>query len=99
MEKQWMSCEEFAQKAGLSTGYVRELCVMGKKDKENGIIAEKLGKAWRIPITEFNRKLNIEKQEKSLEREVYIKELEQKIKNLELQISTIKNLVLSFSNI
>ena len=55
MEKQWMSCEEFAQKAGLSTGYVRELCVIGKKDKENGIIAEKLGKAWRIPITEFNR--------------------------------------------
>ncbi len=99
MEKQWMSCEEFAQKAGLSTGYVRELCVIGKKDKENGIIAEKLGRAWRIPITEFNRKLNIEKQEKSLEREVYIKELEQKIKNLELQISTIKNLVLSFSNI
>ena len=92
MEKQWMSCEEFAQKAGLSTGYVRELCVIGKKDKENGIIAEKLGRAWRIPITEFNRKLNIEKQEKSLEREVYIKELEQKI-------STIKNLVLSFSNI
>lgn len=99
MEKEWMSCEEFAQKAGLSTGYVRELCVIGKKDKENGIIAEKLGKAWRIAITEFNRKLNIEKQEKNLEKEVYIKELEQKIKNLELQISTIKNLVLSFSNI
>lgn len=99
MEKQWINCKEFTEKAGLSVGYVRELCVIGKKDKENGIVAEKLGKAWRIPITEFNRKLNIEIQEKNLEKEVYIKELEQKVKNLELQISTIKNLVLNFGSI
>lgn len=97
MEKQWITCEEFAEKAGLSTGYVRELCVMGKKDKENGIIAEKLGKSWRIPIEELNRKLGLK--ENNTEQQIYIKKLEKKVKFLEQQVNTIKALISSINTI
>ena len=97
MEKQWITCEEFAEKAGLSTGYVRELCVIGKKDKENGIIAEKLGKSWRIPIEELNRKLGLK--ENDTKQQIYIRKLEQKVKFLEQQVNTIKALISSINTI
>lgn len=92
-EKIWLSAEEAASKLGLSVGHVRELCVIGLKDKENGIVAQKVGKSWRILPNEINRKLGRAKDDESYQKDLYIKELENKVKAYEMKISTLKSLV------
>lgn len=92
--KEWLNCEEASLKLGISIGHTRELCNIGQTgDKKNGIIAKKVGKSWRIPLTEINRLLGIEHNEENYKKELYIKELEARVMIYENQFKMVKNLV------
>lgn len=62
-KRDWYYVDEFAELTGNTVQYVRELCNIS--DKEKGVIATKMGKEWRIPKTERDRKLGIEVNEDS----------------------------------
>ena len=99
LNNEWLSAEEAAKKLGLSVGYVRELCNIGMYDKENGIVANKVGKSWRILPNEITRKLGIESNSLDYKKDMYIKELEAKIVYYETQFNIVKNLIGTIDNV
>ncbi|MCF0149658.1 MAG: helix-turn-helix domain-containing protein [Clostridium sp.] len=83
MEKSWYSVEEASALLGVSKQTVREK-LLTKEIKGN-----KVGREWRILKSSINNLLGIDNKED--ERDIYIKELEEKIKYLTLQIETFKD--------
>ena len=67
--------------------YINNLIRQGK------IKAIKSGKEYLIHLNEVNKYLGIETDEEIYKKELYIKELEGKLKAYEIQFSTVKNLV------
>lgn len=67
--------------------------------RQGKLKAVKSGKEYIITLNEIHKYLGIETTSESLERELYIKELESKIKNYEIQISALKNCISMMKNI
>lgn len=93
IQKEMLSVEEFSQKANITITYTRQLL------RERKIEGIKIGKEWRIYQQEANKYLGIVGDSKSMEMQLYIKELEAKVKNFEMQISTFRNIVGTLENI
>lgn len=85
--KEMLTVQEFSGKADITVAYTRQLLREGK------IKALKVGKEWRIYKEEANKYLGIVGDSKSMEMQLYITELEAKVKNFEMQIATFKNIV------
>lgn len=88
-----ISVEEFSKEANITLAHTRQLLREGK------IKGIKLGKEWRITREEANRYLGITTDIISIEKELYIKELEAKLSTYEMQINTFKNVVGTLGNI
>ena len=84
MLKEWCSVEEASELLGVSKQTVRDN-LSTKKIKGN-----KVGREWRIPKTELDLALGIER--KDDKKDMYIRELEEEIKYLRLQNETFKNI-------
>lgn len=95
--RDWYYVDEFAELTGNTVAYIRELCNLTDKDK--GIRATKCGKTWRIPKSERDRKLGIETDEDSYKKEIYIKNLEIKLKEYEVKFNAMENLLKSATNV
>lgn len=67
--------------------------------RQGKLKAVKSGNEYVVALTEIHRYLGIETTSESLERELYIKELENKVKNYEMKISTLENCVNMIKNI
>lgn len=67
--------------------------------RQGKLKAVKSGKEYVVTLTEIHRYLGIETTSESLERELYIKELESKIKNYEIQMRTLKNCISMMENV
>ena len=67
--------------------------------RQGKLKAVKSGKEYVVTLNEIHRYLGIEATSESLERELYIKELESKIKNYEMKINTLENCVNMMKNI
>lgn len=93
MSKMVLSIKEVAERAGISESNVRQLI------RERKITASKLGKEWRIPSDEIDRLLGINSDKEYFKKDIYIKELEGKVKNYEIQLKAFKNIVSSLSNV
>lgn len=87
-----LSIKEFCEKSKMSEAYVRALLRDGKLE---GI---KVGKQWRIPGDEANKFLGIN-DVSSFKRDLYIKDLEGKVKRYELQLSVLKNAIKNLTEI
>lgn len=59
----------------------------------------KTGKEYVVTLNEIHKYLGIETTSEGMERELYIKELESKLKNYEIQISALKNCVSMMQNV
>ena len=88
-----LSIKEVAETAKLTKQHVRQLLREGK------IKGTKVGKEWRVSKEDLNRYLGIEDNAQSMEKDLYIKELEGRIKTYEVQMTTLKNLVNTLNNI
>lgn len=88
-----LSIKEAAAKANLSEAHVRQLLREGK------ITGMKVGKEWRITREALDSFLGIKTDTESLKKDLYIKELEGRVKNYEIRMSTIKNIVGTLENI
>ena len=88
-----LSIKEVAETAKLTEQHVRQLLREGK------IKGTKVGKEWRVSKEDLNRYLGIEDNAQSMEKDLYIKELEGRIKTYEVQMTTLKNLVNTLNNI
>ncbi|NOW08086.1 helix-turn-helix domain-containing protein [Clostridium beijerinckii] len=61
--------------------------------RQGKLKAVKSGKEYLITLNEVHRYLGIETTSESLEKELYIRELESRIKNYEIQLMAIKNCI------
>ena len=93
MQSVILSIKEVAETAKLTEQHVRQLLREGK------IKGTKVGKEWRVSKEALNRYLGIEDNAQSMEKDLYIKELEGRIKTYEVQMTTLKNLVNTLNNI
>ena len=90
MGKRMITIKEFAVKANLSEDHVRALLRGGK------LKGVKAGREWRISSTEADSFLGINNSA-DYKRELYIKDLEGKVKSYEVQLSALKNTINSLS--
>ena len=67
--------------------------------RQGKLKAVKTGKEYVVTLKEIHRYLGIETTSESMERELYIKELEGKIKNYEIQIGALKNCISMMQNV
>lgn len=93
LQQEMLTVQEFSEKANITVTYARQLL---RERKINGV---KVGKSWRIYTEEVNKYLGIVGDSKSMEMQLYIKELEAKVKNCEMQIATFRNIVGTLENI
>lgn len=93
IEKEMLTVEEFSTKANITVTYARQLL---REGKVNGT---KVGKEWRIYREAANKYLGIIGDSRSMEMQLYIKELESKVKKFEMQIATFRNVVGTLENI
>ncbi|MDU1825429.1 helix-turn-helix domain-containing protein [Clostridium sp.] len=82
-----LKTDEVAEMLKKPRSYINNLIRQGK------IKAIKSGKEYLIHLNEVNKYLGIETDEEIYKKELYIKELEGKLKAYEIQFSTVKNLV------
>ena len=82
-----LSIKEAALRIKMSEANVRQLI------KERKIAATKVGKEWRIPSDEIDRLLGVNTDVENFKKDIYIKELEGKVKNYEIQFKALKNMV------
>lgn len=87
-----LSIKEAALRTKVSEANVRQLI------KERKIAATKVGKEWRIPSDEIDRLLGINTDVEHFKKDIYIKELEGKVKNYEIQFKALKNMVSSLAD-
>lgn len=66
--------------------------------RQGKLKAVKSGKEYIVTLNEIHKYLGIETTSESLEKELYIKELESKIKNYEIQMSALKNCINMMEN-
>lgn len=92
-EKTILKLKEIQEKYDIPVNRLTSLIRRGK------LKAVKSGKEYVVTLTEIHRYLGIETTSESLEREIYIKELESKIKNYEIQMKTLKNCINMMGNV
>ncbi|AQW22407.1 helix-turn-helix domain-containing protein [Clostridium perfringens] len=79
-----LKIEEVSKRIGATAQYTRELC-------RKGIIkAKKVGKEWSVDSKEVDKYLGITTNEEELKKEIYIKELESKVKHYEFVLGAIQ---------
>lgn len=79
-----LDIEEASVKANLTKSHLRQLLREGK------IKGIKSGKEWRIAREELNKYLGIKTDIQSLEKDIYIKELEGKVRYYQFVLDTVK---------
>ena len=81
-ERDWLTTEEAAERTGHSPAYIREILNRAQYDKSIKLRGTKCGKEWRIDEKSVNEYLGIDINEKDYKKDLYIKELEGKVKEL-----------------
>ena len=97
--KEWFTAEEVAAKTGHSVPYVRELCNKAQYDKSIKLKATKCGKEWRIEAKSVDEYLGIEVSKEDYKKNLYIKELEGKVKAYEIKIQAFETLAITLQGL
>ena len=98
-EKLWLNTDEAAECIGTSPAYVRELLNRAEHDKTIKLKGTKCGKEWRINAKSVNEYLGISFDEESYKKDLYIKELEGKVKAYEIKISAFETLAITLQGL
>ncbi len=97
--RSYATVKEASEKLGVTEAYVREILNRAQYDKSIKLKGTKIGKEWRVDSKSINEFLGINIDEKDYKKDVYIKELEGKVKTLETQIQAFKSVASSLNNI
>lgn len=97
--KLYSTVPEVSEKLGVTEAYVRELLNRAKVDKNIKLRGTKIGKEWRIDTKSVNEYLGINVDEKEYKKDLYIKELEGKVKTLEMKIKSFQTIANSLNQI
>lgn len=92
-EKTILKLKEISEKYDIPVNRLTSAIRQGK------LKAVKSGNEYVVTLSEIHKYLGIETTSESLEREIYIKELESKIKNYEILMDSIKNCVTMIDNV
>lgn len=92
-EKTILKLKEISEKYDIPVNRLTSLIRQGR------LKAVKSGKEYVVTLTEIHRYLGIETTSESLEKELYIRELESRIKNYEIQLMAIKNCIGMIDNV
>jgi hypothetical protein len=84
----WSTVKEAAEKIGVTEAYIREILNKGQYDKSIKLKGTKIGKEWRVVSQSINEFLGINIDEESYKKDLYIKELEGKVKAYEIKIQS-----------
>lgn len=88
-----LKTDEVARELGKARTFVTNQIRQGK------ITGVKSGKEYLITRQELNKYLGIETDDRTLKKDLYIKELEGKVENYELRINTLKRLLVTLENV
>lgn len=98
-EKLWLNTDEVAERIGTTPAFVRELLNRAEHDKTIKLRGTKCGKEWRIDSKSVNEYLGISVDEESFKKDLYIKELEGKIKAYEIKINAFETLAITLQGL
>lgn len=98
-EKQWSTTEEAAERIGVSSGYVRELLNRAQYDKTIKLKGTKCGKEWRVLNKSIDEFLGIEVSKEDYKKDLYIKELEGKVKAYEIKLNAFEALAITLQGL
>lgn len=82
-----------SQEAAMMIGVSSQTLISMIKEKK--IRANKIGKGYKIPVSEVDRILGVNIDSKDYEKELKIKELEGKVKQYELVISSFRSMLIN----
>ncbi|MBU5454537.1 MAG: helix-turn-helix domain-containing protein [Clostridiales bacterium] len=98
-EKEWSTTEEAAERLGVSPAYVREILNRAQYDKNIRLKGVKVGKEWRVLNKSINDYLGIEVSEEDYKKDLYIKELEGKVRAYEIKLNAFEALAITLQNL
>ena len=82
-----LTIKETAERLRFTEAHVRKLL------REKKIKGKKAGRMWLVPLDEVNKFLGIESDAKTKEKDVYIKDLENKVESYEAKFTLFESLV------
>lgn len=85
--------EELSSLSGISENLIR------KRLRDGTYKGTRIGKTWMIPENEFNNILGIDKQSNDFTKEMRMRELESRNKELEMKLNALNTLLSSSINI
>ena len=97
--RNWLTTDETADYLGVTPAYVRELLNRGQYDSSIKLKGTKCGKEWRIDRKSVNDYLGIEIDENNYKKDLYIKELEGKVKLYETKLQAFEVLAVTLQGL
>lgn len=97
--REWLTTEEVSIRTGHSVAYIRELVNRAQYDKSIKLRGTKCGKEWRIDSKSVDEYLGIEVSEEDYKKDLYIKELEGKVKAYEIKIQAFETLAVTLQGL
>lgn len=95
----WLTTEEVAECTGHTSAYVRELLNRAQYDSSIKLKGTKCGKEWRIDSKSVNDYLGISIDENNYKKDLYIKELEGKVKLYETKLQAFETLAVTLQGL
>lgn len=95
----WSTVKEAAEKIGVTEAYIREILNRGQCDKSIKLKGTKVGKEWRVNSKSINDFLGINVDEESYKKDLYIMELEGKVKAYEIKIQAFETLAVTLQGL
>jgi len=97
--RDWLTTDEVAERTGHSAAYIREILNRAQYDKSIKLRGTKCGKEWRIDAKSVDEYLGIEVSEEDYKKDLYIKELEGKVKAYEIKIQAFESLATTLQSL
>lgn len=97
--REWTTVKEAAEKIGVTEAYVREILNRAQYDKSIKLKGTKVGKEWKVSYKSINDFLGINIDEESYKKDLYIKELEGKVKAYEIKIQAFETVATSLQGL
>lgn len=97
--RSWLTTEEVAERTGHTSAYIRELLNRAQYDSSIKLKGTKCGKEWRIDSKSVNDYLGISIDENNYKKDLYIKELEGKVKLYETKLQAFETLAVTLQGL
>ena len=97
--KDWSTTEEVAKRTGHTPAYIREILNRAQYDKSIKLRGTKCGKEWRIDSKSVDEYLGLEVSKEDYKKDLYIKELEGKVKAYEIKIQAFETLAVTLQGL